>query len=905
MAKLILKCRYLQSQKNAHTANYIKYIARREGAEHVKDTSKYLSSTIAQKQLISNLLRDFPDCKDSFEYHDYLQNPTRGNASEFINSAIELHADISMKKKNYVDYIATRPGAEKVMEHGLFTDDGIPVVLDQVAKEVAEYEGNIWTDIISLRREDALRLGFDHVDSWISLLRSKRYEIADAMKIKPDNLKWYASFHNESHHPHVHLIVYSKDPNEAYLTAQGIEQMRSCFAREIFKQDLIQIYEMQTAYRNDLNDKARQEISVMKEKILRHEIIDDEIKELMVELSNRLKQQSGKKQYGYLKKPDKALVDKIMECLMEKSELQRIFALWYEQREAVLSSYRSSMPERLPIALLKEFRPIKNKIIQEAVALTGFYDKEFRYDGKQEDSEPDMSEDCTFDGTYAKWTKEYKLARNYLYGTQKIRKNLHTSLALLVTEAENGNAFAMADLGKMYHAGLGTGCEEEQSREWYAKALRSFLSADKAKPDAYLEYRIAKQYQYGLGTDTDEKKAYEYYEESAEKRNQFAQYSLGSMYLHDGKYDEALYWMEKSAEQRNAFASYQLAVMKEKGIGCEKDKDEAEIYYHQAFTGFEASLTRSRADTILYKLGFMCHTGKGCQKDDGSAECYLKESAELGNMHAEYQLAKIYLENDDKALHQNAIDLLHSSCEHKNPLAFYQLGCMYLNGEYVEQDKKQAIAYFKEADHHTAAQYQLSRIYLEEGSEYTDIASGLRYLQLAADRRHEYAQYQLANIFLEGRLLPQDIRKAEELLMASIQQGNVPAMCRYARLLLDGEVLQEDEELGVYYLQKAAEANSDYAQYQLGRYYLFHGEKEQAVYWLEKAKQAGNVYTDYLLEHMHEDKPLMSLTVSRLIKNLFQIFETENEMSMPKQITESKLAKKLRRKKMEQGQKFI
>lgn len=160
MAKIILKCRYLQSQNSKHVANYIRYIARREGVEHVKDTSKYLPSTKAQKDFIMNLMKDFPGCENSFEYKDYLVKPNRENASEFISTVMDQYADIAMKKKNYVDYIATRPGAEKIMEHGLFTDDGVPVVLEHVANEIADYDGNVWTDIISIKREDAIRLGY-------------------------------------------------------------------------------------------------------------------------------------------------------------------------------------------------------------------------------------------------------------------------------------------------------------------------------------------------------------------------------------------------------------------------------------------------------------------------------------------------------------------------------------------------------------------------------------------------------------------------------------------------------------------------------------------------------------------------------------------------------------------------
>lgn len=905
MAKLILKCRYLQSQNSRHVANYIRYIARREGVEHVKDTSKYLPSTNAQKKLIMNLIKDFPGCENSFEYKDYLVKPNRENASEFISTVMDQYADVAMKKKNYVDYIATRPRTEKIMEHGLFTDAGVPLVLEQVANDIANYDGNVWTDIISIRREDAIRLGYDHADSWMSLLRSKRYDIAEAMKIKPENLVWYAAYHDEGSHPHVHLIAYSKDPKEAYLTKQGIEQMRSSFAREIFKQDLIQIYEKQTLLRNEVNQKARERMAVLKENIMKQEHVCDEAKQLLRKLSNQLKNQSGKKQYGYLKKDEKAIVDEILESMMKDEDMQNAFDLWYEQREAVLSTYHSTMPERLPISQLKEFKPIKNRIIQEAVALISFYDKEYQNESSEEKDVIYVQEDKSYDGDYAKWTQEYKQARQYLYGTSEIEKNLETAFVLLQEEAEKGNAFAMSDLGKMCHAGLGTEVDEEVSKQWYEKALTIFLSVDKEKANAYLEYRIAKQYQFGLGVETDLKAAYEYYEKSAEKGNNYAQYSLGSMYLHDQNYKSAIYWLQKSAMQKNAFACYQLADMLAKGIGCEKDEQKSDYYYEQAYKGFIESLKRSREDTILYKLGFMCHTGKGCRKDDTEAEIYLKEAIELGNIHAEYLLAKIYLGNDDEKIRQKAVKLLLSSSKHKNSLASYQLGKLYQEGLLVEKDLAQAIACFKEADKYPSANYQLSKIYLDEESEYYDIQSGLHYLTAAVKEHHEYAQYRLACLLIEGKLLPQDTKKAEELLKASADQGNIQACCKYASLLLNGEFLEKDEEQAVRYLRYATEEDNDFAQYQLGRYFLSQGDKEQAIYWLAKSKQAGNIYAQYLLEHMKDQDPLLSLTLSRLMKHLFQIFDNNTDAVMPKQITESKLARKLRKKKLEQGQRFI
>lgn len=195
MPRLILKCRYITNQER-HLENLIRYIATRDGAEPVKSTKGSLPASGKQKMVISEILREIPESRDLYEYNDYKKHPTIENASEFITTALEQNLDLIGKKKNYVDYIAHRPGVEKLGPHGLFTDAGVPIVLSEVQKEVSNHSGNVWTDVISIRREDAARLGYDQAEAWQSLLRAKRNQLADAMKIPPDQFKWYAAFHN-------------------------------------------------------------------------------------------------------------------------------------------------------------------------------------------------------------------------------------------------------------------------------------------------------------------------------------------------------------------------------------------------------------------------------------------------------------------------------------------------------------------------------------------------------------------------------------------------------------------------------------------------------------------------------------------------------------------------------------
>ena len=190
-----------------HIENYIRYIATREGAEPAKNSTNTKPAFETQKNLIDKLVKTYPDSKDLFEHEDYLSHPTRENADELIMRIAEMHSELFGDREKYVKYIAERPRVEVISSHGLFTDEGVPIILSDVAKEVAESESNIWTHIISLRREDAERLGYNCADEWMNLIRANRNMIARTMKIAPENFRWYAAFHNESHHPHVHMIA--------------------------------------------------------------------------------------------------------------------------------------------------------------------------------------------------------------------------------------------------------------------------------------------------------------------------------------------------------------------------------------------------------------------------------------------------------------------------------------------------------------------------------------------------------------------------------------------------------------------------------------------------------------------------------------------------------------------------
>ena len=351
---------------------YAKYIATREGVEKIDDSQKHAPATVKQEQLIRRILRDFPDAKQNHEYDDYLKEKTVGSASEFITRTLEENMDRVADSKTYADYIATRPRAERFGSHGLFTDEGEQVQLGKVSQELNEYSGNVYTTILSLRREDAARLGFDNGSRWRDFLRSNTSVIADNLKIPLDHLRWYAAYHDEGHHPHIHMIAYSSVPGEGYLTDKGVEKMRSAFAREIFSQDMLQIYERQTEYRDRLRSHGRESVAQIVEEINNGYYSNPQVEQLLIQLSQRLANTTGKKVYGYLKADVKAIVDEIVAELAKDENIQKLYDLWYEQREDVLRTYTDHFPERVPLEQNKEFKSIRNAVIQEAIKLQGW-----------------------------------------------------------------------------------------------------------------------------------------------------------------------------------------------------------------------------------------------------------------------------------------------------------------------------------------------------------------------------------------------------------------------------------------------------------------------------------------------------------------------------------------------------
>jgi len=477
---LILKSPYYKPTAVRSRGGYLGYIATREGVEMAEDTSRHLPATAEQEKQIGKLIKKHPDSKDSHEYEDYLAVPTRGNADAFIQSVFEIYG--GDQRDVYLQYVHERPGS-----NGLFTDEGVPIVLSQVQEEMNASQSNIWTHIISLRREDAQRLGYDNPNTWMYLLRSQSNMIAQQMKIAPENFRWYAAFHNEGHHPHVHMMAYSIDPNEAYLTTKGIETIKSNLANEIFRQDLLQIYQKQGDVRDELRAESRVQLHELAQGINNSFFYSPEIMQLLIQLADRLVKHKGKMQYGYLDAPAKKLVNNIVFLLSQEERIRGMYEKWYALREDVLHTYAKELPERIPLGQQKEFKPIRNAVVQAALQIKHPISAELSepclarvdFSGSDKHPYPDAEawlckDDVPVTEEIMRQMDEAALhgSVDAIYGYAKLiqKDDPQKAFELYKVAARYGSHFAEYQLGRMLCFGLGVPQNYEQGLDWLRKS---------------------------------------------------------------------------------------------------------------------------------------------------------------------------------------------------------------------------------------------------------------------------------------------------------------------------------------------------------------------------------------------------------------------------------------------------
>lgn len=639
MAKLVTKFKYLKPGSNS-AGKYLKYIATREGVEMIDNSKKYAPATVKQKQFIEKMLLDFPDATESLEYADYIAKPNRINASELISRTIENNIDVISDSKTYADYIATRPRTQKFGSHGLFTDDGVSINLSKVSEEVNNHNGNVWTMIVSLHREDAERLGFNRGERWRDMLRTQVEQLSTNLKIPMKNLRWYAAFHNESHHPHIHLIAYSVVENEGYLTKQGIERMRSSLASDIFQQDLISVYEKQTEHRREIKESSKDIMDKIISEINSGVYDNPLLEEKLLQLSKRLSRTSGKKVYGYLKSDVKSLIDSIVDLIADDERVSKLYDLWYENKLNIIRTYTDEMPDKIPLSQNKEFKSIKNMVITQAMNIFAEKDAFDDNDGNIE-KEFEQSEESD--------NEQFEFTNN--------------SIEDLYEQAKNNNSYVQYMLGKKYLKGDGVKQDGEYGVRWLFRAIK--------QNNNYAQYLLGKAILKGeylpmdnnLPLDIDS--AVELLLKSSDQGNELASYTLGKAFVEGDLLPQDISagfeLLLKASEKNCVPAWYYLGKMFYKGIGVIKDIDTA-IYY------FEKSVKVNNT-YAAYSLGKI-YSSEDEYIDMNKAIYYFRIAANDNNSFAEYQLSKIYLygngveKNYDIAMHY-----LNLSAEHGNQYA--------------------------------------------------------------------------------------------------------------------------------------------------------------------------------------------------------------------------------------------
>ncbi len=366
MPKIIITSRYMRNSPKRSARNLVRYMGTRKGVEKVVVGVDNSPATVRQQRLVNAILKFDPTAENFHEYQDYEKYPTKNSASEFIDAFAERNADRIGELNKLVSYMAERPGVEKLGPHGLFSQTDDKINLDAVAEEVGNHKGIIWTHVISLRREDAERLGYNKAESWRDLVRRNVTELAEAHKINLTNLQWYAAFHNTTYHPHMHLLVYSKDAKQGWLTEKGIEDLRSTFGNDIFRNEQYKLFMMETGLRDKLKKESKLEIEEMLVRICESYAPSSEVEGLFLRLVSQLKSCKGRKQYGYLPPDVKDTVNKIVAEIAKDRDIAKLYSEWNRINREKLSLYYDKKKPNIPLEDNPEFRSIKNIIVRSA-----------------------------------------------------------------------------------------------------------------------------------------------------------------------------------------------------------------------------------------------------------------------------------------------------------------------------------------------------------------------------------------------------------------------------------------------------------------------------------------------------------------------------------------------------------
>ena len=942
LSQIIVTSRYLKSgtQKSKNKRrNYTKYIATRETVE-VRDQNimdRNDNATKNQEQLLNDLLSDFPEAKKYLEYEDYTVNPTVENASELISTIIERNADVIGNRQNFVGYMAMRPGVQKRGSHGLFNEKDEPIILDRVANEIANHKGNVWSHVISLRREDAIRFGYDNSEAWRQLVMRHISDIAKNQKISLCNLKWYAAFHDTTHHPHIHLLVYSENTKEGFLTNEGINKIRSAFANDIFKDDLQSIYQEQTLSRNELKAVSKTEFKSIVRKVQQGGFENPQLENLIRKLYSQLQNVKGKKVYGYLPPDVKETVNSIFSELAKDNNIRQLYEKWCSLESLKYKSYTQKEKELPPLVDNKVFQPVRNMIIRtvldmnypvidveieepeptEQFANDDFYvDILLKFDESEQsendkvtfsDNDEPTAEDFIWSNEnevtvdiedyepqskyYLKWSTAYKEACKIIYNKQSKLEDFKKAEQLLLSESKSGNVLAIHDLGKLYSTDKLGAKDEEKSFAFYQEALQGFMEIE---PDSDYMFPYEPKFKGQVMKPAD--------------MRSYVWYRIGKMHCYglgtEQDYEKAFQWFLKSSQEGHKFAQYSLANLYYYGNSVEKDLSQAFLWYQKS-----ASQGQPYAS---YAVAQMYSKGEYVAENNETAQRYYKaalsgflelESKDQADDNLFYKIGVMYKNGlGTEADISKAIDYFKRSAEMNNKNGLYEYGKTLIQGKYIEADLNKGLECIEKAmklkNSNAKRFFALEYISGEYFSQ--DIEKGLFMLTECADKGDSFACFQLGQFYLKGEIVTQDLERAEKYLL--LAEDNEFTQYAFGKLYLQEE--KYDIQKAVDYFEKSADKNM-WSSYQLGRLYLFGADelekdKEKAVEWLTKSANDGNEYVQNMLNNIDDfENMLLRNTVMGLFVNLSCCIEdnySQKQCSLKIQ-TDRKLRKMIQKRK--------
>ena len=586
MARLIFISPYMKGGRDAaRLAHRTRYFATREGVQLLKDDNAHLPVTKKQQQYIRRLLRSFPEARELPEHEGYVNAPNRQTAFDLIEQIHEDFIEPMDGRENYLDYVANRPGVKALGEHGLWDANGKVPSLENAVAEVARHTGNVWTPVISLSRENAERLGYTDLKNWQELINASITDIAKGYKIHPDRLRWYAAMHEKEKHIHVHMVLFSTDPKEGYLSRQGIRSIKSALVSTIYRNDRLHIYEQKDEQRGLLRQEAEARMATLIEQMATGTLQSDKLELLVADLAQRLQEVSGKKVYGYLPPRVKRIVDEIVDELAKDERVSSAYALWQDLREQLCTDYNQTPPQRVPLSQQKEFKTVRNMVIRETLRLSEMH---FTFEDnamQEEPEEPLVPPDPSAERMIHQRARFYRRAKSILDAADADPSEKSMALVTLRRLWEEGYTIAAHHLGKAYRDGLGISIDRKAAAEWFQKSAEAgnpcsaymlgklllekeqipqaihWLRQAAEQNDPYAQYRLGKLLLTGAeGVPRDAVAAIKLLKDSATQGNSFAQYTLGKLYLlgHEVQADreEALRYFAQAAAQGNTYAQY-------------------------------------------------------------------------------------------------------------------------------------------------------------------------------------------------------------------------------------------------------------------------------------------------------------------------------------------------------------